>query len=240
METHLIIGGWIAVFFTLSIYSMLYKDNFFFKLAENIYVGVSLGYFASLGLYQNLKKLVYNVFFDEKYSVDASSADKVVALLALAGGLLLFTRFIKKYQWISRITMAFLLGYTAGVAIPSAVESFLLRQVSSTVVSISFDWSALQQVFIIVGVLSVLLYFYFSSEHTGPLKYSSRVALIFIVTLLGSLYGTTVMGRLSLLYGRFSDLITYSGDTYFYATFVIGGIFVLYFALTRKAGGGDT
>jgi len=43
-----IVGAWIAVFLTLAIFSYLYKDNPFYKIAEHIFVGVSAGYWASM------------------------------------------------------------------------------------------------------------------------------------------------------------------------------------------------
>ena len=44
MPIETIIGGWVATGLTLFIFSFLYKDNPLFKLAENLYVGVSVGY----------------------------------------------------------------------------------------------------------------------------------------------------------------------------------------------------
>ena len=44
MPIETIIGAWVATGLTLFIFSFLYKDNPLFKLAENLYVGVSVGY----------------------------------------------------------------------------------------------------------------------------------------------------------------------------------------------------
>jgi hypothetical protein len=44
MPIELIIGAWVATGLTLFIFTFLYKDNPLFKLAENLYVGVSVGY----------------------------------------------------------------------------------------------------------------------------------------------------------------------------------------------------
>ncbi len=45
METTVILGAWVAVFLTLGIFSYLYKDNPFYKIAEHLFVGISAGYF---------------------------------------------------------------------------------------------------------------------------------------------------------------------------------------------------
>ena len=38
MTLSTMIGAWIAVFLTLSIFSYLYKDNPFYKIAEHVFV----------------------------------------------------------------------------------------------------------------------------------------------------------------------------------------------------------
>ena len=38
-----ILGAWIAAFLTLGIFSYLYRDNPFYKIAEHVFVGVSAG-----------------------------------------------------------------------------------------------------------------------------------------------------------------------------------------------------
>jgi hypothetical protein len=43
-----IFGAWFAVFLTLGIFSYLYKDNPFYKMAEHIFVGVSAGYWMAM------------------------------------------------------------------------------------------------------------------------------------------------------------------------------------------------
>ncbi len=38
------IGIWVGAFFTLAIYSFLYKENPIYRLAEHLVVGISSGY----------------------------------------------------------------------------------------------------------------------------------------------------------------------------------------------------
>ena len=44
MSFEIVLGAWVATGLTLFIFSFLYKDNPLFKIAEHLYVGVSLGY----------------------------------------------------------------------------------------------------------------------------------------------------------------------------------------------------
>ncbi|HNY11482.1 MAG TPA: hypothetical protein PKK26_07840 [Candidatus Wallbacteria bacterium] len=48
------IGIWIAAILTIGIYSFLYKDNFLYKFAEYLFVGVSAGYLTAVSYHQSL------------------------------------------------------------------------------------------------------------------------------------------------------------------------------------------
>jgi hypothetical protein len=55
---------------------------------------------------------------------------------------------------------------------------------------------------VVLGVVSTLIYFYFSKEHVGVLGVTARVGIWFIMIAFGAHFGYTVMGRISLLIGR--------------------------------------
>ena len=43
-----LIGIWIGAFLTLCIFSFLYRDNPFFRFAESLFAGISLGYYIGI------------------------------------------------------------------------------------------------------------------------------------------------------------------------------------------------
>ena len=55
----------------------------------------------------------------------------------------------------------------------------------------------------LVGVLATLTYFFFSREHKGVLKWSSKTGIIYVMVGFGASFGFTVMARISLAIGRF-------------------------------------
>ena len=61
---------------------------------------------------------------------------------------------------------------------------------------------------IIVGVLSVLVYFFFSAEHKGAVGATSRLGIWFLMVSFGAAFGYTIMGRVSILIGRVNFLLT--------------------------------
>jgi len=204
------LGIWIAALLTLAIYSFLYKDNPFYKLAEHIYVGVSTGYLVVVSLQDALYRDVWEPLF--------VNADREFIVLAPAFlGLLMFTRFVKGTAWISRYSIAFIVGVGAGIAIPNNVQTYLLIQTETTITPVlhtgmfsSGMWMTdLKNVLILIGVLTVLFYFFFSVKHEGViLKPVSRTGIIYLMLFFGASFGYTVMGRVSLLIGRMRFLLT--------------------------------
>jgi|SaaInl4_135m_RNA_FD_contig_123_19717_length_9825_multi_4_in_0_out_0_5 hypothetical protein len=69
------------------------------------------------------------------------------------------------------------------------------------------DWKGLLYGFIIaVMALSILIYFFFSTEHVGAVGVSATLGIYFLMICFGSSFGFTIMARISLLIGRVSFL----------------------------------
>ncbi|MBK9112718.1 MAG: hypothetical protein IPM88_13845 [Nitrospira sp.] len=175
-----ILGAWIATGLTLFILSFLYEDNPLFKLAEHLYVGVSLGYTIVKTYDTVVMTLILRPILDKgEWSL----------LIPVAIGMLMLTRYVPKAAWLSRYAFAFIVGIGAGLAIPRTISSFILKQIEDTVRpllavapggGITFDYSLLNPashvnaIIILIGVVSVLFYFFFSVEHSGPGKAVAR------------------------------------------------------------------
>ena len=60
---------------------------------------------------------------------------------------------------------------------------------------------------LVVGVITTLVFFFFSKEHKGALGATARMGIWFLMISFGAGYGYTVMSRISLLIGRFQFLL---------------------------------
>ncbi len=192
---------WIMAFFTLALFSFLYKDNPFYKFAEHIFAGLSAGYY--VGLIWNsviLQQMIDPMFANGKW------------WLVFPGllGVLMFSRFTKNYHWISRISLAFVMGNTAGIFLLSELHGKVLPQIQATMLSLNLNQSPgmlISALVVIVGVISTLIFFYFSKEHKGLLGGTAKVGIWFIMVSFGAHFGYTVMARISLLIGQVQFLI---------------------------------
>jgi hypothetical protein len=61
---------------------------------------------------------------------------------------------------------------------------------------------------ILVGVLSTLIYFYFSREHTGWWGKTAKLGTYFLMIFFGTTFGYTVMSRMSTFIGRVEFLLS--------------------------------
>ncbi len=188
-------GITVAAFFTLCLYSFLYKDNPFYKLAEHIFAGISAGYYVGLVWHSVIKQQLWLPLFNEGQY-----------LLIIPGifGVMMFVRFIPRLSWISRLSLAFVVGNTAGITIIQQLHGMVLPQVRSTFLSVV----TFSGVVMVVGVISTLIYFYFSKEHKGALGLVAQIGIWFIMISFGASFGYTVMARVSLLIGRAQFLLT--------------------------------
>jgi len=97
-------------------------------------------------------------------------------------------------------------SYTAGYYYhPDTIGAYGLHDISIDVYRVEYQYWL--SVLILIGVISTLVYFYFSKEHTGVLGATAQVGIWFIMIAFGAHFGYTVMGRVSLLIGRVQFLI---------------------------------
>jgi hypothetical protein len=204
-----IIGTWIAAFLTLCIFSFLYRDNPFFRFAEALFAGVSLGYYIGQTADQTLKpNLILPLARDFGSNWDL--------LLAALIGANLYNRYIPAVAWTARFSLAIYVGYYTGINMVQKLQGEVLPQAGATMVNLVTRGAdggflflpSLDALLMLVGVLSVLVYFFFSVEHRGAVGRVSRLGIWFLMLGFGAAFGYTVMGRVSLLIGRMNFLVT--------------------------------
>ncbi len=223
-------GFWVtfAAFLTLAIISFLYRDNPFYKFAEHLYVGVSAAYAMSLGFWTTL---VGNLFprvsktLCNWFQVPFSGYEWHF-LIPPALGIILLLRLFPKVGWISRWSLAFIVGTTAGLNLPRFLRSDFIEQISATFLPLLVNWQGFGHFFatfslaasgqfvaiatnvvIFLGVFCGIVYFFFSKEHKGAFGSASRFGIWILMITFGASFGYTVMGRISLLVGRLTFLL---------------------------------
>ncbi len=216
-------GLWLAAFFTLAIFSFLYRDNVFYKITEAVFVGVTAGYVMVTGVWETLvPKLLANLapdFTRDWFMPDLKEGQEphYIYLVPLILGIMLLFRLAPRGTWIARWPLAFIVGTYAGLRLVSFLEADFVSQIRSTIVPLvafaqtqqmrQFDfWASLRNIGLVFGVLSCLTYFFFSVEHRGFVGRVARVGVWFLMITFGASFAFTVMGRIALFAARISFL----------------------------------
>ncbi|UCC44894.1 MAG: hypothetical protein JSU65_02915 [Candidatus Zixiibacteriota bacterium] len=191
---------WLVAFATLALFSFMYKDNPFYRVAEHVFTGLSAGYYIGLTWDTIIVTQLWNPMMSGRWWLF------IPGILSL----LMFTRLSPRFSWVSRTSLAFVMGVTAGGALVFQLHGLVLPQIQSTMMPL---WGSegvgtlLLTIIMVIGVISTLIYFYYSKEHKGVLGMTARVGIWFIMISFGAHFGYTVMGRVSLLIGRVQFLI---------------------------------
>jgi len=205
---------WVGAIITLSIFSFLYRDNPFYRFAEHLFVGVSAGYlFTTIEFHQALKPNLFSKVLPTLLGTgeNAFAAPQWLLLIPAFMGMLMFFRLSAQYTWLSRFTFAFVMGISTGMAIVYMTQTGLIPQIKKAIVPLFLKGDLLGSVsnwVLVIGSIACLFYFFFSTEHRGPVYGSlSRIGIWFLMVSFGASFGATVMGRISLLIGRFQFLL---------------------------------
>ena len=143
-------------------------------------------------------------------------------LIPFALGVFMLFRLIPRLSWLARISIAYSVGIYAGLKLYAFMNSSVLEQVKDTTIDLTKNgWGIFEDIVIIVGVFSSLIYFYFSKEQKGIVGKISKIGIYFLMIKFGASFGFTVMGRITLLIGRFEEMIKYGSDSVGYATPII-------------------
>ena len=206
-----IFGIWIAAFLTLCIYSFLYRDNPFYRFAEYLFVGISVGYGIVLSIHQGFIPFAWQPFWA---AVTGESLTGLIKLVPIGIGLLFFSGLSPRYTWLIRYPSAILIGVGSGLSIPNVLRANIFEQTRGTIEPFAAihagtlsGWGAFEAALMVIGVVCTLTYFFFSVEHRGTVKWVSKVGIAFLMIGFGSAFGNTVMGRVALLIQRVDFLL---------------------------------
>lgn len=207
-------GIWVGALLTLFVFSFLYRDNPLYKFAEHLFVGVSAGYYMVLNFWtvivSNLWDPLATMVTKHQAPFDTRLGDyRIWLLVPGVFGVLLFARLFGRIGWLSRWALAVIIGVYAGLKTTGFAQGDLVAQVQASLQPLlTGHWgSSINNILFALGIVSSLLFFFYSREHKGVLGVTSRLGIWFLMVSFGAGYGYTVMSRISLLIGRFQFLL---------------------------------
>ena len=101
-----LIGLTVAALFTMIVISSVFKDNRFFKFAEFLFAGATVGHFSVMAI-NNIRNVGWTSIINGQFEY----------IIAIILGILLITSYTNTYKWVSRYAMAVLVGLGTGLSV---------------------------------------------------------------------------------------------------------------------------
>ena len=224
-------GYWAVTFFWTQVH-----PNFFGRLwpasqyenSDSLFNSIWYLPYKLISELSTLFGLAENDVFPEK-GIDSGWAEISYSyLIPFCLGIFMLLRIFPKLSWLARWAIAYIVGMASGLRFYGFLNSDILEQIFASTIDLSASpVEIINNFIVIIGTLTGLLYFFFSRKDIGLISKVSKIGIYFLMISFGASFGFAVMGRISLLIGRFNSLIEFSSPQYYYSSFWILGFMVI-------------
>lgn len=216
-----LVGGFVGLLLTLLVFSYLIGDNILFRIAIHIFIGVAAGFAAVVAFYNVIMpRLILPL-------LSGSASERLLLLVPLGLSILLLTKASPQLARWGNVSMAYLVGVGAAVAIGGALLSTIFPQVMSTVNLFDLKFGEesgsnlliqfVNASIILVGTLATLAYFHFgintitgqSTERPEWFEWLAQVGKVFIAIAFGVLFAGVYSAALMALVERLYFIVDF-------------------------------
>ena len=224
LETFYALSKAAGVIVTVGLFSVLYKENKFYRFCEHLFLGLAAGWAAVAVWTESLHSVWYDKMVGtvDETNKAATGGHWIYAAL-LPVGFMSYMVFSKKHNWMARIPLGIVLGVWSGQQIQSYFDTygpqvragmkpiigtsgFLVPSsgVDPQIVATNVYWSqAISNFLFMFTLVSVLSYFLFSFDVKNKLILKVNVMGRYLLMIgFGAIFGTTVMMRFTLVIDR--------------------------------------
>jgi len=183
-------------------WSLLYKENPFYRLGEHLCIGLYLGY----TLYMGIDVLLKRVFIPL-----ATGRGTISLVLAMILGLFFYTRYVKPVAFLGRWSTGVLMGVGSGVAVMGAIKPMIVGQLEQG------NWFApgmtgFNNFVMTVATVSSIAYFLFTYKPVGWLGYVSTLGRAILMACFGVTLGTFLLSNIGFPIGMLMKLTVTPGS----------------------------
>lgn len=195
-----LIGGALAFFFTVALFSYLIGDNPVYRVALHLFIGVAIGYAVLVVAFQVLVPRLLQPM------LSGDMAAIILALVPLLLFIFLILKLSPRTSGLGNLAIAYLIGVGAAVAVGGAVSGTVLPQIRSTWTAWTYA-GPLATLVIAVGTIGTLIYFQFwlrSRSVSGDpqriplIRLASNVGQGFLVLTLAAIYGGMILSGIAI------------------------------------------
>jgi len=185
---------WVAAICTIAVFTYLYGENPFWRLAEHMYVGLAAAWSVGYQWHAYIKPFITDDLMTHGYWS---------LVLPAILGLLIYTRYFPSVAWLARYPLSFWIGYGAGYVL-AFTPAVYLNQITASFVKLN----EINQWILLIALLTTLMYFFFTLRRDNAvMKYGASIGRYAIMVALGANFGSTMLYRFSLFLGRAKFLL---------------------------------
>jgi hypothetical protein len=184
--------AWIAAILILCLYSFLYKENPVFRFAEHLYIGIGAGHAVAVQ-WNNLKNTAWLPLIK----------GNLLMIIPIAIGILLYTRFSKRWAHVSRLCLALPVGLGIGLALRGLPAAQILSQIRATLVPLD----NINNFLLVIGVMGTLSFFFFTTRRTVVTNVFSEIGKWTMMITFGLTFATAVFGQMAVYLGALQRVL---------------------------------
>jgi len=170
---------WISAFFAISIWSILWKENPVYRIAEHTYVGFASAH--TLVLY-------WRTF--NNTAIKGISTGDLTWLIPIILGLMIIARLSRPQRWVSSWPMAIIIGIGMGTTARTIIRTQITNQISATISLAQFNTQNTLQLttnfVLLLSVIASLVYFFFFIQHKGVIGGVARWGRLSLMAAFGT------------------------------------------------------
>lgn len=203
------VSGFLGFILTLFVFSYIWEETPFFRVATHLFIGVAAGYTAIITIYNIIIPHLILPF------LGGDRNEIMLTAIYLIPCALILMKISPKLAKLGNPAMAILVGIGAASAIGGAVFGTIIPQVSKSIRILETN-NSIDAAIIILGTLSTLIYFQFSS-HKDSKKFGlgrivfniGLIGQIFIAITFGALFAGVYFAALAALIERLTSIWAY-------------------------------
>lgn len=178
---------WIYAFLVFGYFSQLYKDNPYFQFAEHSFIAIAAAH-GMVVAYWNVRNT----------AIDPLLGGDLFWVIPLIFGVMMLARLSKEYRWVSNWPLAIVLGVGTALSARGAIETQIFAQIKA---SLTLSWTTPLQIFnnliLVIGTFSVLMYFLFTIKPVAGMEKVSRIGRYVMMAGFGMNHAWAWMSRIA-------------------------------------------
>ncbi|HMN11091.1 MAG TPA: hypothetical protein PKD55_02055 [Bellilinea sp.] len=210
----------VSLALTIIVLSYLIGDNGLFRAVLSIFVGMTAAVTAIFLVYQILIPRVFLPL------TKGPATEKLLVAVPLILGLLLFGKLSTRWHGLGSVSVAFIIGAGAAIALKGVISGTLFSQIEATIAPFSRSaagtnpseqYQLMSGAFILFGTVATLAYFQYTRFTKGTLaklqspvsKVTKKLGETFIALTLGAVFAGILISSFTTLIERLDFVIQF-------------------------------